>query len=61
MNGYTLLVVEDDESVRAVWDTLFSQRGWNVISVGTVAEGLASLDPPPDYLILDLSRAASAR
>ena len=55
MAKHMLLVVEDDESVRTVWKTVFSQRGWNVAVAGTVAEGLAKLDPAPDFLILDLS------
>src|SRR5690349_21000975 len=50
-----MLVVEDDESARTVWKTVFSRRGWNVALAGTVAEGLAKLDPAPDFLILDLS------
>jgi DNA-binding NtrC family response regulator len=50
-----LLVVEDDESIRSCWEVIFSQRGWEVVSVGTVSEGLAALEPAPDYLILDLS------
>jgi DNA-binding response OmpR family regulator len=50
-----LLVVEDDESSRTVWKTIFSRRGWNVSLAGTVAEGLALLDPAPDFLILDVS------
>ena len=55
MNGYNLLVVEDDESSRTVWKIIFSRRGWNVALASTVAEGLAMLDPAPDFLILDLS------
>jgi two-component system, repressor protein LuxO len=50
-----LLIVEDDESVQTVWKTIFSRRGWKVSLAGTVAEGLAKLDPAPDFLILDLS------
>lgn len=49
-----LLVVEDDQASRTVWETVFGQRGWEVILAGTVAEGLVALDPAPDYLILDL-------
>jgi len=55
LNGYRVLVVEDDESVRTVWKTFFSRRGWNVALAGTVTEGLAMQDPAPDFLILDLS------
>ena len=49
-----LLIVEDDASLREVWEVLFGSRGWDVASASTVAEGLALLDPPPDYLILDI-------
>ena len=40
--------------MREVWGVVFGTRGWDVASASTVAEGLALLDPPPDYLILDL-------
>lgn len=53
----TLLIVEDDESLRTVWQVIFSARGWRVEVASTVAEGLARLDQfgrAPDYLILDL-------
>jgi DNA-binding response OmpR family regulator len=49
------LIVEDDELIRRAWHEIFGSRGWDVTAVGTVAEGMASLDPAPDYLILDLS------
>ena len=49
-----LLIVEDDASLREVWEVIFGKRGWDVASASTVAEGLALLDPPPNYLILDL-------
>ena len=50
----TLLVVEDDDAMRTVWQVVFAGRGWRVVSAATVAEGLAGLDPAPDCLILDL-------
>lgn len=40
--------------MREVWQTIFTSRGWEVSLAATAAEGLALLDPPPDYLILDL-------
>jgi DNA-binding response OmpR family regulator len=49
-----LLIVEDDALLVVVWQTVFARRGWEVAVASTVAEGLASLDPPPDFLILDL-------
>jgi len=48
------LIVEDDPAMREVWQVVFSRRGWDVALASTVAEGLALLDPPPDFLILDL-------
>ena len=49
-----LLIVEDDSVMREVWETVFGRRGWEVVAASSVAEGLSSLDPPPDFLILDL-------
>ncbi|CAN5705377.1 hypothetical protein BH23PLA1_BH23PLA1_19750 [soil metagenome] len=50
----SLLIVEDDEVMRTVWQVIFSARGWRVESASTMIEGLRKLDPAPDYLILDL-------
>lgn len=50
-----LLVIEDDDAMQTVWRVVFTNRGWDVDFAGTVAEGLALLDPPPDFLILDLA------
>jgi two-component system response regulator RegA len=55
MNTGRILIVEDDELSRRAWQAIFSHRGWDVDSAGTVAEGLALLDPAPDFLILDLT------
>ena len=49
-----LLIVEDDAAMREVWEAVFGRRGWEVVAASSVAEGLSSLDPPPDFLILDL-------
>jgi len=49
-----LLIVEDDAAMRGVWEAVFGRRGWEVVAASSVAEGLSSLDPPPDFLILDL-------
>jgi DNA-binding response OmpR family regulator len=49
-----VLIVEDDLASRRVLRSFFMRHGWVVTEAGTVAEGLASLDPPPDSLILDL-------
>jgi DNA-binding response OmpR family regulator len=48
------LIVEDDPAMREVWQIVFARRGWEVAAATTIAEGLEGLDPPPDYLILDL-------
>lgn len=40
--------------MREVWHVVFGKRGWEVTTASTAAEGLALLDPPPDFLILDL-------
>ena len=49
-----LLIVEDDAALLVVWQIVFARRGWEVAVASTVAEGLAALDPVPDFLILDL-------
>ena len=49
-----LLVVEDDNFTRRVWEIIFGRRGWDVVVAETLAEGLRLLEPAPDYLILDL-------
>jgi len=50
-----LLVIEDDDAMQAVWQIIFAGRGWDVVVAASVAEGLMLLDPPPDFLILDLA------
>jgi DNA-binding response OmpR family regulator len=54
MDGNRLLIVEDHAATRAALQILFARRGWEVTEAGTVSEALARLDPPPDYLLLDL-------
>jgi len=56
MNGHALrmLLVEDHEATRTLLRRLLVLCGWEVSEAGTVAEGLAQLDPPPDGLVLDL-------
>ena len=49
----SIVIVEDDAAMRSVWRVVFGSRGWEVAVAATAAEGLARLDPPPDYLILD--------
>ena len=50
-----LLVIEDDDAMQSVWRIVFAGRGWIVTVASSVAEGLALLDPPPDFVILDLA------
>jgi len=47
----TIAVVEDDDSTRSILRTLFQRRGWDVVAVGTIAEGVDNLDPPPDFAL----------
>jgi DNA-binding response OmpR family regulator len=49
-----VLIVEDDPGSRRALRSIFAQHGWTVAEAATVAEGLASLDPPADCVILDL-------
>ena len=54
MDTRRLLIVEDHEPTRSVLRALFVRKGWEVVAVGTVADGIANLDPPPAFIILDL-------
>ena len=48
-----MLIAEGDHAWRRGLRVLFSNRGWEVTSASTVVEGLALLDAPLDFLILD--------
>jgi DNA-binding response OmpR family regulator len=50
-----LLIVEDHDTTRRSLARALGLLGFEVTTVGTVAEGLAALEPPPDGLILDLA------
>lgn len=52
-----VLIVEDDLATLFAMRTLFGQRGWDVSESRTIAAALAQLDPPPDWIVLDLSLA----
>ena len=54
MNGYRLLVVEDDRASRDSLRRLFAHKGWVVTVANTVAEAMDSLNPPPHCILLDL-------
>src|SRR5262249_32680856 len=55
MNGYRVLVVEDDAASRFALRRLFTHKGWIVSVAESVTEGLAKLDPPPHCILLDLT------
>ena len=54
MSQHTLLVVEDDLTTREALSRIFRLKGYQVRTASTVEEGLRLLDPPPDFVILDL-------
>jgi DNA-binding response OmpR family regulator len=49
-----LLVVEDDPVTAGALRALFSRRGWDVLSAGTLAEAEPLLQTNPAWMILDL-------
>ena len=49
----SVLIIGASPAIRLLWRTVFACRGWDVREADTVAGALASLDPAPDYLILD--------
>ena len=54
MDGYRILVVEDDAESRHGLQRLLSHKGWVVTVARTVAEAMEKLRPPPHCLLLDL-------
>jgi DNA-binding response OmpR family regulator len=54
IQGYRILVVEDDAASLLALRRLFAHRGWVVSAARTVAEAMAKLDPPPHCILLDL-------
>jgi len=52
---HTILLVEDDAVTLTLLTRLFRERGWQVSAARTVSEGLKLLDPPPDFILLDLT------
>jgi CheY-like chemotaxis protein len=51
-----VLLVEDDPSTAfALNRLLLKQRSYQVTHAATVAEALRRLDPPPDWVILDMN------
>jgi DNA-binding response OmpR family regulator len=55
MDKLRVVITDDNEQACKVLAALFEKNGWEAVQAGTVAEGLAALDPTPDCLILDLS------
>jgi DNA-binding response OmpR family regulator len=50
-----ILVVEDQDSIRSLIETLVSARGHKVVAVASGAKALESaLQSPPDVVLLDL-------
>lgn len=54
MKRNRFLIVEDDLATLYALRALFERRGCVVATARTVAEALASLEPVPDWIILDL-------
>lgn len=54
MSSRRILVVEDDPTARHAIEATLRRRGWSVLGVGTLAEAMASLDPAPHGIVLDL-------
>jgi two-component system sensor histidine kinase/response regulator len=55
MNGYRVLIVEDDAATRDTLHCLLRHRGMLVSLAKSVTEGLAALEQRPHCIILDLT------
>ena len=49
-----LLIVEDHAPTRNTLLAILAGKGWDVVAVGTLADGITRLDPPPECIVLDL-------
>jgi DNA-binding response OmpR family regulator len=49
-----MLIVEDREGTRRALRGIFRPEGYELLTAATLAVGLALLDPPPCWIILDL-------
>jgi DNA-binding response OmpR family regulator len=52
-----VLIVEDDLATLFAMQRLFAHAGWKVAQSRTVTGAMGQLDPPPDWIILDLGLA----
>jgi DNA-binding response OmpR family regulator len=54
MSNDDMLIVEDHAATRVALANFFQEKGWCIREAATIADGLASLDPPPRAIVLDL-------
>jgi two-component system KDP operon response regulator KdpE len=52
-----VLIIEDDLATQFALRTFFTREGWGVSHARTIASALPQLEPPPDWIILDLGLA----
>ncbi len=50
----TILIADDDAPLRTRLARALEQRGYTVISAGSVAEAMSCVDKPPAYAVLDM-------
>src|SRR5262245_10451081 len=55
MGGRRMLVVDDDRTACTLMRLLFAREGLEVLTAPTLGEGLALLDDPFDFIVLDIS------
>src|SRR4051812_26855074 len=49
-----VLIVDDDITTCRALRNIFRKHGWEIVTARTIAEGLASLGPPPTCAVIDL-------
>src|SRR5262245_9091474 len=52
-----VLIIEDDLATLYALGSLFEHDGWEVTQSRTIAGGIAQLQPPPDWIVLDMGLA----
>jgi ActR/RegA family two-component response regulator len=55
MSDKRILIIDWDTPAREGLRRHFTRRGWSVALAGTVAEAVAHLDPPPHWILLELT------